>query len=199
VGTEQCLGVLDVPTELARFHAEHPGVELFVQQAGSTGLVDDVRSGRLDVAFVAGSTSHPDGVRFLRLASEPMVLICGPEHALTRRSRIGWRSLGEETFVDFTTDWGSRQVADRAFAAAGVARHIASEVNDVHTLLDLVGHGLGVAIVPGHIARKKAGELAALPLPPDAPSWDVTIALPASAVTAAGATFLAPIRKQFGA
>jgi DNA-binding transcriptional LysR family regulator len=199
VGTEQCLGVLDVPTEVARFHAEHPGVELFVQQAGSAGLIDDVRSGRLDVAFVAGSTSVPEGVKFLGLASEPMVLICGPDHPFTRKSRIDWRSLGEESFVDFTTDWGSRQVADRAFAAAGVARHIVSEVNDVHTLLDLVGHGLGVAVVPGHIARKKAGKLAALRLPADAPSWDVTIAVPASAVTAAGATFLAPIRKEFGA
>jgi DNA-binding transcriptional LysR family regulator len=71
VGTEQCLGVLDVPTELARFHAEHPGVELFVRQAGSARLIEEVRGGRLDVAFVAGSTSAPEDVRFHRLASEP--------------------------------------------------------------------------------------------------------------------------------
>ena len=199
VGTEQCLGVLDVPTELARFHTEHPGVELFVQQAGSARLIDEVRSGRLDVAFVAGSISVPDDIRFLSLASEPMTLICGPEHPLSRRKRIDWRSLSEESFIDFTTDWGSRQVTDQAFAAAGVARHITSEVNDVHTLLDLVGHGLGVAVVPGHIARKKAGKLACLPLPADAPRWEVTIALPASTTTAASERFLAPIRKRLGA
>ena len=122
------------------------------------------------MAFVAGSTSVPDDVRFVRLASEPMALICGPEHPLARRKRVDWRTLSEETFVDFTTDWGSRQVTDRAFAAAGVARHIASEVNDVHTLLDLVGHGLGVAVVPEHIARKKAGKLACLPLPRTRPA-----------------------------
>src|SRR5687768_5535871 len=54
VGTEQCLGVVDVPTELARFHDDHPGVELLVQQAGSARLVEEVHSGRLDLAFVAG-------------------------------------------------------------------------------------------------------------------------------------------------
>jgi DNA-binding transcriptional LysR family regulator len=197
VGTEQCLGVVDVPTELARFHAKHPGVELLVQQAGSARLIDEVRSGRLDLAFVAGSVGAPDDVRFLRLVSEPMTLICRPEHPLSLRKRIGWRTLSEESFVDFNTDWGSRRVTDRAFAAAGVSRRIASEVNDVHTLLDLVGHGLGVAVVPGPIARKKAGKLVCLALPADAPRWDVTIALPATVTTAACERFLAPIRKRF--
>jgi DNA-binding transcriptional LysR family regulator len=199
VGTEQCLGVLDVPTELAAFHAEHPGVELLVQQAGSARLIEEVRTGRLEVAFVAGSTSIPEDVRFFALASEPMTLICGPEHPLSQRKRIDWRTLSAQSFVDFTTDWGSRCVADRAFTAAGVARHITSEVNDVHTLLDLVGHGLGVAVVPEHIAQKKADALIKIPLPADAPRWDVTIALPANATSAAAETFLAPIRKRLAA
>ena len=199
VGTEQCLGVLDVPTELAAFHTQHPGVELLVQQAGSARLIDEVRTGRLDVAFVAGSTSAPADVSFHRLASEPMTLICTPEHPLNHGQELAWDNLGREPFIDFTSDWGSRQVTDRAFIAAGVARHIASEVNDVHTLLDLVGHGLGIAIVPGHIARKKAGKLARVELPVNSPTWDVTIAVPTAAATAAADAFLAPIRKRFDA
>ena len=199
VGTEQCLGVVDVPTELARFHADHPGVELLVQQAGSARLVEEVRSGRLDLAFVAGTTGTPEDVRFLRLASEPMVLICRPEHPLARRKRVDWRTLCKASFVDFNADWGSRQVSDRAFAGAGMTRQIASEVNDVHTLLDLVFHGLGVAVVPEHIARKKATKLACVPLPTNAPSWDVTIALPSTTTTAAGRAFLAPVRERFDA
>ena len=198
VGTEQCLGVIDVPTELARFHTDHPGVELLVQQAGSARLVEEVRSGRLDVAFVAGTTGAPEDIRFLRLASEPMVLACRPEHPLARRARVDWRNLCEESFVDFNTDWGSRQVTDKAFASAGMTRRIASEVNDVHTLLDLVLHGLGVAVVPEHIARKKTTKLASVPLPTDAPDWDITISLPA-ATTAATRAFLAPIHDRFDA
>jgi DNA-binding transcriptional LysR family regulator len=199
VGTEQCLGVLDVPTELAGFNAHHPAVELLVQQAGSARLIDEIRTGRLDVAFVAGSTEAPSDVRFLPLATEPMVLICGPDHPLASRKKLDWRTLCEQIYVDFTTDWGSRQVTDRAFAAAGMARRIASEVNDVHTLLDLVMHGLGIAVVPEHIARKKAGKLPRLRLPADAPSWDVTIATPAGLTTAAATAFLAPIHRRFAA
>lgn len=49
-----------------------------------------------------------------------------------------------------------------------------------------------------HIARKKAGKLPCIPLPADAPRWEVTIALPAI-TTAAGETFLAPIRRRLAA
>ncbi|MCI2422351.1 LysR family transcriptional regulator [Saccharopolyspora sp. K220] len=199
VGTEQCLGVVDVPEELARFHAVHPGVELLVQQAGSMHLLEDLRGGLLDVAFIAGSTNCPPGVTLIQLASEPMTLICHPTHRLAGTGCVDWEALTEESFVDFHPDWGSRQVTDHAFAAARISRHIASEVNDVHTLLDLVGMGLGVAIVPGPIARKKAGKLASLTLPTDAPRWDVTIAVPAGTPTAAARTFLTPIRQRFTA
>jgi len=199
VGTEQCLGVLDVPAELARFHAAHPGVELLVQQAGSAALVEEVRLARLDVAFVAEPAQPPDDVRFIRLTSEPMMLICLPQHPLADRDVIDWPTLADAVFVDFHPDWGSRRVTDRGFAAAGLARQVASEVNDVHTLLDLVGRGLGVAVVPGPLARKKAGKLATIPLPPDAPRWDVAIAVPAGTTTLAADTFLTPIRRRFQA
>jgi DNA-binding transcriptional LysR family regulator len=199
VGTEQCLGVVDVPAELARFHAAHPGVDLLVQQAGSAHLVEDVRLARLDLAFVAEPAQPPDDVRFIRLASEPMMLICQPQHPLADQDVIDWQTLVDAVFVDFHQGWGSRRVTDRGFAAAGLARQVASEVNDVHTLLELVGRGLGVAVVPVPIARKKAGRLAAIPLPPDAPRWDVAIAVPAGATTLAADTFLAPIRRRFRA
>lgn len=199
VGTEQCLGAVDVPAELARFHAAHPGVELLVQQAGSAHLIEEVRLARLDLAFVAQPTQPDDGVTFIRLVSEPMVLICPPQHPLAERDVIDWLTLADAVFVDFHPDWGSRRVTDRGFAAAGLMRQVASEVNDVHTLLDLVDRGLGVAIVPGPIARKKAGKLATVALGPDAPTWDVAIAVPAGSMSLAATTFLAPIRGRFQA
>jgi DNA-binding transcriptional LysR family regulator len=199
VGTEQCLGFVDVAAELARFHQAHPGVELSVQQAGSAHLVEEVRLGRLDIAFVAEPAEPPDDVSFLRLASEPMMLVCHPEHPLAGRDQIEWTALAGAAFVDFHPSWGSRRTTDRGFAAAGLSRAVASEVNDVHTLLDLVGHGLGLAVVPGPIARKKAHKLSVVALPPDAPRWDVAIARPDAATTLAAAEFLAPIRKRFKA
>ncbi|MFF2520661.1 LysR family transcriptional regulator [Streptomyces liangshanensis] len=180
VGTEQCITGVHVPGLLARFRSEHPEVEVRLRQAGSAALVDDVAEGRLDLAFVALSGPAPDGVRLVPLAREPMVLLCHPDHPLAGTAGIGWADLGGEVFVDFHQDWGARGLNDRAFAAARTARRVALEVNDVHSLIELVGHGLGIAVVPLPVARKtQAAALRTVPLTgAEGHYWEVSAALP---------------------
>ncbi len=204
VGTEQCLPGVHVPQLLARFRSAHPGVEIRLRQAGSAGLEQDVRDGRLDVAFVAPAGPVPDGVRLLPLTDEPMVLLCGPGHPFAGERTLPWEKLAGAAFVDFHADWGARRVTDRAFAAAGVGRRVDLEVNDVHTLLDLVGHGLGVAVVPGHFRHKEAAAgLACVPLEGAEHTWRVCAAAPAQDRTSPAArellSYLVPARPEAGA
>ncbi len=178
VGTEQCVTGVHVPELLARFRSAHPQVEIRLRQAGSAALVEDVQTGRLDLAFVALAGPVPDGVRLLPMAREPMVLLCHPDHPLAGADRVPLEKLSGEPFVDFHRDWGARGVTDHAFAAAGADRRVALEVNDVHTLIDLVHHGLGVAIVPRPISRKEpAAGLRAVPLAEEH-FWQVSAAVP---------------------
>ncbi|HEY3608112.1 MAG TPA: LysR family transcriptional regulator [Pseudonocardiaceae bacterium] len=195
VGTEQCIGVVDVPAVLARFHVAHPGVEIQLSQAGSARLAGEVGAGRLDIAFIATAGAPPDGVRLLPMADQPMVLLCHAAHPLAG-AVPDWSDLADETFVDFHPDWGARQVTDLAFAAAGVGRRVTLEVNDVHTLLDLVNHGLGMAVVPQPVAGKvQAAELCVLPMPGGAaPIWHVSAAVPEhTQPSAAGLAFLSEV------
>src|SRR5690606_41297869 len=71
--------------------------------------------------------------------------------------------LARRVSADCRPDWGPRRATDAAFAAAGVRRTVALEVNDVHSLLNLADQDLGVADVPRHF-RHKRESLAALPL-----------------------------------
>lgn len=152
VGSLQCLHVVHLPAVLAKFHATHPGVEIRLRQGGTADLVDEVRAGRVDVAFV---TRSPDqDVRMSTLATEPLVLACAPGHPLADRRSVALGELAGESFVDFNTGWGTRDVVDRTLAAAGVDRRVGVEVNDVHSLLDFVGFGLGVALVPQSFSLK---------------------------------------------
>lgn len=195
VGTEQCIGVVDVPDVLARFHAAHPQVEIHLSQAGSTRLVEEVGAGRLDIAFIATGGAPPDGVRLISMAEEPMVVLCHPDHPLNGTAPE-WADLAGETFVDFHPDWGARQVTDLAFAEAGVSRRVTLEVNDVHTMLDLINHGLGLAVVPRPVtAKDQAAGLATLRLPGDqAPMWHVSAAVPeGTQPSAAGVAFLSEV------
>ena len=152
VGSLQCLHVVHLPAVLAAFHDSHPGVEIRLRQGGTADLVDEVRAGRIDVAFV---TRSPDrDVLMSTLASEPLVLACAPDHRLAGRASVALPELVGESFVDFNAGWGTRDVVDRTLAAAGVDRRVGVEVNDVHSLLDFVGFGLGVALVPRSFSLK---------------------------------------------
>lgn len=180
VGAEQCIGTVDVPALLARFHSAHPGVKIVFRQAGSAALLGELAGGRLDVAFVAAPGSAVPGVRLLSVARAPMVLVCYPGHTLASSKVVPLARLASETFIDFGQDWAARQITEHAFVAARLDHHVALEVNDVHTLLDLVGAGAGVALVPAPIAAKKASSLPVVPLEPDAAGcWEVSAALPA--------------------
>jgi DNA-binding transcriptional LysR family regulator len=190
VGLEQCLGVVDVPALLAKFRSAYPGVEIEVRQGGSTPMLDELASGRLDVAFVATAGNPVDGLDLRPLSTESMVLVCSPEHRLASAASVSLSELAGESFVDFNSSWGARAIADRAFEVAGIAHPVTIEVNDVHTLLALVSHDLGVALVPERIAAKR-GDHVAVPLAEGAAGhWQVSVAVPSGSAASLAADAL---------
>lgn len=176
VGSEQCLGVVDVASLLERFHRRYPRVEIAFTQAGSHELLAGVRDGDLDAAFVA-TTEHVGVLPRTVLGQEPVVLLCPPEHPLASRPAVDRDEIGGESFIDFHPSWAIRRMNDDAFRARGVHRRVRFTVNEVHTLLDLVDRGLGVALVPRHVAAKpQAVRLVAVPVTPDgAADWVVSV------------------------
>jgi DNA-binding transcriptional LysR family regulator len=182
VGSEQCLGVIDLPPLLASFRRAHPGVEIKLRYAGSARIAEQIRLGRLNVGFVALGEPATDGVRLMPLATEEMVLLCHAAHPLADAEKVEPATLLDEEFVDFSADWGARRVNDRMFTRLGAERRVSVEVNDVHTLLDFVHQGLGIALVPAPVTRKphaKGLHVAALDIPGGS-AWPVSVALPAA-------------------
>ena len=164
LGTEQCIAGVHVAGLLAAFRRQHPDVEIRLRQAGSGALAEEVAAGRLDLAFAVRMQADTDQLRSVSLTSEPMTVLCHPTHRLAiAGAAVTPDELGGEVFVDFHPDWGPRRMTDAAFAAAGVRRTVALEVNDVHELLNLVDENLGIAVVPRHF-RHKRESLAAVPL-----------------------------------
>ncbi|MEU9786368.1 LysR family transcriptional regulator [Streptomyces phaeochromogenes] len=176
LGTEQCIAGVPVAQLLAAFRRQHPDVEIRLRQAGSGALAEDVAAGRLDLAFAVTTCADTEQLRCLPLTSEPMTVLCHPSHRLATGGPVTPDELGGEPFVDFHPDWGPRRTTDAAFAAAGVHRTVALEVNDVHSLLDLVEEGLGIAVVPRHFAHKRRA-LPALPLKADTETPYETVAM----------------------
>ena len=187
VSAEPCLGSVDLPAELARFRTANQGVEVRLRYAGSVEVIENVASGRADVALVVVTGRTPPGVRLRPLGTQNLVVLCHPENSLGVKAEIDLESLCTESLIGFPAGWGAHMLARRAFAAAGLDYRAAMEVNDVHPLLDLVGYNLGVAIVPASFAAKRPDTLRAIALHEGMPKWTVAVAVaeePSPAATA---------------
>jgi DNA-binding transcriptional LysR family regulator len=193
IGSLQCLHVVHLPAVLAAFLAAHPGLEIRLRQGGSGELIEQVRAGRLDVAFVSRPARCPDDVVIGPLASEPLVLACAPEHPFAARTGVKLAELAEERFVDFHPDWGTRDLVDTVLADAGVERRVSLEVTDVHSLLDLVTFGLGVALVPQSFAVK-TDRVRFIGLAGSVPPWE-TVTVTADPTGAAAAALLKEVHE----
>jgi DNA-binding transcriptional LysR family regulator len=174
VGILQNIGTVRAAVFFGQFRRRHPGVQLQLRQASAATLAAQVRDGTLDLAFVALPADRLVGLDVTPLSVEPFLLCCSPSHPLASRRSVDLPELAAETFVEFQADWAVRMVADRAFAALGIHRTIAVEVNDTGMLLDLVAHDLGIAVVPPPGATYRTSAVL-VPLKRPAPVWELSI------------------------
>jgi DNA-binding transcriptional LysR family regulator len=174
IGIMQSLTLVDVASLLARFHDMYPGVAIQTRPAigGSAALAEDVRTGRLDCAFISLPGGAPSGLSLIPLASEPFLLIASPDHLPAGGVDLTLQDLDGAGFVDFPPGWGTRVAIDQAFAAAGLERSVDVEVADVTTLIELVRSGLGLGFLPRSMVEARHVRLGSCVIA-SLPQWDV--------------------------
>jgi DNA-binding transcriptional LysR family regulator len=174
---------------IAAFHLQHPYVEVRLRQAGSLEMAAAVGDGSLDLALVGIGRRAPAGVTLVRLAREPMQLVCSTAHPLARRHSVELDALVDEPFAELPPGWGTTVATDAAFAAAGLRRNVAYEINDTASILDFVRHGIGVAIMPPSFTEDATG-IALTPIRHHAPVFETSLAAPANRRPSAAAKAL---------
>jgi DNA-binding transcriptional LysR family regulator len=150
IGILTSINVVDLPGLLGAFHRKYPLVDIHVtvSATGSTGHVDDVRHGRLDLALVGLPPAELLGLDTLVLACRDFVALLPTGHELAGRTEVSIEELAGQQFVDTLRGFGNRVMADRLFETIGSPRRIVVEVSDLSTVPDYVKAGLGVAVVP---------------------------------------------------
>lgn len=159
VGIFTNLTSIDLPGIMGEFRRRHPGVDLRLgpSPSGSTGLADDVRQGRLDVAFLGLPDAVP-GVLEVALAEVSFVAVLPEDHPLAAGGgAVPLAALAAERWVDAREGFGNRVTLDRALTALGLARQIATEVSDLGEIPRFVAAGLGVAALPSLTALPAPG------------------------------------------
>jgi DNA-binding transcriptional LysR family regulator len=175
LGMFSSLEFFDLPGLLGRFHRENPlvNLRLTVSPTGSTGLLDDVRRGRLDLALVGMPPSELQGLDAVRLGETGFVAVLPTAHPLADRRTITLEALADERFVDTPPGFGNRVVVDRAFDALGRPRAVIADVPELPAVPRYVAEGLGIAVVPTLTPVAVPG-VVAVPLR-GGPTWTLSV------------------------
>ncbi|WP_433519111.1 LysR family transcriptional regulator [Nonomuraea sp. CA-143628] len=149
IGAIPTVAAVDLPAALKEFHLRHRQVRISLRSGASEDLIEGVRQGTLDVAFLGLPLgARPKGVRGRELARGDLVALVAPDHPLAEEQHVDLHQLSDEPFVDFPLGTAARAQSDEAFAAAGVRREVAFEVTTVDFIARLVRQGLGIGMLP---------------------------------------------------
>jgi DNA-binding transcriptional LysR family regulator len=170
-------------------------LQLTVSPRGSAGLIEGLLDGSLDLAVASVPGRAPAGVRVRQVYRERLELVLPAGHRLADATEVDVVELAGEEFVDFPPGYGNRIVVDRAFAAAGIRRHVAIEVTDIASGADYVRQGLGVAVLPPYAVRDRHGLIVKSVTGPDL-DWPLGLAIPAARAQSAAARALVALIEE---
>lgn len=173
VGATPSITTVLLPDVLARFHAEHPGIDLLVHEAGSRDLLRRLAQGEVEVALVILPV-HEEAFATTPLLREDLVLAVARGHAFARRRRVAVAELRGVPLVMFREGYDLRAVTVAACQHAGFEPSFALEGGEMDGVLRMVAAGLGVAVVPGSVVEH-GGPLVAVRL--SEPTLERTIGL----------------------
>jgi DNA-binding transcriptional LysR family regulator len=150
---------------LREFLAEHPQADVRLEYLHPHRVYEVVDSGQADLGLV----SYPEESESLAAISwrtEPMVLVCNPQHPLTRRRIVALEMLRGESIVAFQTGLKIRDEIDRVLALQKVAVKVALEFDNIETIKRAIEIGAGVSLLPEPTITREleSGTLVQIPL-----------------------------------
>ncbi|HTI81104.1 MAG TPA: LysR family transcriptional regulator [Acetobacteraceae bacterium] len=145
-----------VPRVIRAFREAYPLVALTLDEGGTTELIEDLRSERVDAAFIRTPVADPMGITVNPLLEEAMLVALPATHALAAdATELPLAALAAETFIVYRRPSGPG-LYDAIFGAchaAGFSPIVGQEAPRIVSTLNLVAAGLGIAIVPASLAR----------------------------------------------
>ena len=154
IGTMESTAASRLPGVLAAFNAKHPATRIELGTGPSRQLLEQVRDGRLDGAFVAlplslgGLTGLKDlGLSAQKLWREALLLLLpGSERDVRRASGVKTRALAA-----FKQGCTYRAMAEERLGVAGSAEWTIHEMGSYHAMMACVAAGTCVTLLPASV------------------------------------------------
>ena len=174
IGTGATASIYLLPPLLGDLKRRFPSIEITVRTGDTADVLKDLEETALDLGFV---TLPATGRMFLitPVMEDPFVAIAAKGD--DRLPRVATpAALAGLPLLLYEAGGNTRRVVDEWFAKAGVAPRPVMDLGSVEAIKELVGAGLGCAVVPGSAIRR-TGERVPLVSRPLSPKLHRRLAL----------------------
>jgi LysR family transcriptional regulator, transcription activator of glutamate synthase operon len=187
------LGTWLVPQLVAAFRGIHPAARMQLRHDGADRILSALLHGELDLLLTEAPPVTPE-LAFSPLFDDELVLAIPDDHRLATRRSVRVAELADEPWVLQPEGYGTRRVAQRICAEAGIEPVIAFEDHDLATLRALIGGGCGIGLFADRPAPP-AG-ITYVPLRPRLRRTVGLVTRPSHAAPRAAAAFAALVASQ---
>lgn len=145
-----------LPPLIGTFLTAHPGVDVELHELGSHDVLVAMRQQVGDVGIVADYV-NTQGLATQAFREDRLVALFASRQA--RRSRtVGFAQLIDLPFVGLPADSGLSRFLQREALRYGKVLQHRVRVRSFDAVVQLVGDGVGIAIIPERAARRLAGD-----------------------------------------
>jgi LysR family transcriptional regulator, low CO2-responsive transcriptional regulator len=151
-----------VPRLMARFRAEHPGIEVRLAIGGNREqLVALLQANEVDLAIM-GRPPRELATRAEPFAVHPHVIVTPPDHPLVKAGHAAASALADYEFLIREEGSGTRAAMEKFFADHRLAPRVAMEMTSNETIKQAVMAGMGISFLSLHTIglELKAGLIA---------------------------------------
>lgn len=143
IGSFPSLAARLLPKIVRVFEKQHPHITMVLFEGTDQEVAEWLNARVIDVGFAAQSVPGPD---MLPLTQDKMVAVLPKDHVLKERDSISIEALVDYPFIMSTG--GCEPLIREWFGHSQCLPSIKFSVRDMETILNMVGEGLGLTIVP---------------------------------------------------
>jgi molybdate transport repressor ModE-like protein len=142
-----------LPPLLAGFLAEHPSIDIELEERESSAILDALVNGIADIGIVANA---PDDWPIDRheFADDRLVVVMPQHHPLATRRRIAFREVTDLDFVGLNQGSALQAHIARQAARLGQIMRFRVRLPGSDAICRMVESGVGIAILPATAARR---------------------------------------------
>jgi DNA-binding transcriptional LysR family regulator len=148
------VGLHHMSAFMQRFSAEHPRAQVRLEYLHPHRVCEVVESGDADLGIVS-YPKESESLVTIPWRSEPMVIVCHPQHRLAREQAAPLKAVAGESFVAFETGLAIREAIDRALVRSHAEVNVTLEFDNIETMKRAIEIDAGVSILPEPSVRRE--------------------------------------------